>query len=651
MTTNELSWMIGGPQGSGVNSTAELFAKALCRGGLQVFGNIEYHSNIKGRHSFYRLRVSESPVRSHLEEIDFLVALDQETLFGDFYNEFPTHWGHINEIVGGGGVLYNKEDVPEGPSRFHRDDIVLLPFPSLDLLEEALEAAGKGGQAQKYHIMMNTIAFGANVGILDYDFDFVAPVIQEGFKHKKKVAELNVSAARCAYEHAQANFQSQIPYRLKPIRPTKSQILMKGTQAVGIAKLKAGCAFQTYYPISPATDESVYLEEHQRQYNMTIVQTEDEVAAIDMAVAAAHGGVRSSTSTAGPGFALMPEGVGWAGITESPGPVLCLYQRGGPSTGIPTRHEQGDLRFALHAGQGEFPKIILAPGDIEECFFDTFQAFNYADRYQCPIIILLDKHLATSYLTTEPFDTSQVKVDRGLYFEPGSENGRYLRYRFTQSGITPRSVPGQEGGIFWTTSDEHDPAGHVSEGIANRLAVYEQRMKKMELAEQEIADDDKLNLIGQKKADVTVVSWGSPKGAILDALAAMNSDKEQLNFLQVRLIHPFPATAVEDILSRTRKNICIESNYSGQLAGLIQEKTRVKMHHRVVKFDGRPFSVNEVTAAVKAALDDGGEHILVSEGEVRNARYGEEQVDSLLQEKSSRPMKAPSVPLPPGYNR
>ncbi|MBI4467267.1 MAG: 2-oxoacid:acceptor oxidoreductase subunit alpha [Acidobacteria bacterium] len=649
------SWMIGGPQGSGINLGAEILAKALSRLGYSVFGNIEYHSNIKGKHSYYRLRVADFSVRSHLDEVHLLAALDEETLLGDLYHEFPAHRGHVERVAAGGGILLEPEMVERVKERLGNREVKLCPIPYSEMVGKALTQAGKGGQAHEYRIMNNTAALGASAGLMGIPFEPVAEVIMSGFGGKaRRVGETNVNCARFGYEYAQKEFKG-LAFRPTP-RPQRAssdkQIMLKGYQAVGMAKLRAGCGVQTYYPISPATDESVYLEEHQNKYNLVVLQTEDEVSAVDAAVMAAHGGVRAATSTSGPGFALMPEGLGFAAMTEAPGPVVCLYQRGGPSTGLPTRHEQGDLRFALHAGQGDIPRMVLAPGDLSECFYDTFDAFNYADRYQLPVILLLDKHLATQYGSLPAFDMSGLRIDRGELFDPAQGNGDYYRYRFTQSGISPRAIPGQEGTIFWTTSDEHDQVGHITEGIGNRLTMMSKRMKKMALVEAEIPETKKLTLVGRDDAPVLVLSWGSTKGAILDALARFDPDHKRTSFLQIRLLHPFPAQRVAWLLKRAAKVLCVESNYSCQLASLVREKTGIEVHHRVHKYDGHPFSEDEIVAGLEAAQQGAGEEILLSEGKVVGPTYGREQVEALveLREKFGR-MAPPLVPLPPGYNR
>ncbi|HEV8535093.1 MAG TPA: transketolase C-terminal domain-containing protein, partial [Candidatus Limnocylindria bacterium] len=380
-------------------------------------------------------------------------------------------------------------------------------------------------------------------------------------------------------------------------------------------------------------DESVFLERHQRDYNLLVVQCEDEISSINMAVGAAHMGVRVATATSGPGFALMVEGIGFASITEAPGPVLVLYQRGGPSTGMPTRQEQGDLQFALHPAQGDFPHIVTAPGDLRESYQDIFSAFNWAERYQMPIIVLSDKKLASVYTTIDKLELKWDQIDRGEVFtgsewtpvdakganDQGSQspghngNGHekldlanvkeYLRYAFTKDGISPRSRPGVTGGRYWATSDEHDPDGHITEGVEMRIAMMEKRMGKLKLAQKAIPEEQQYFLHGPKDAELTVVAWGSTKGTILDAIKALESQGRKVNFLQCRLMKPFPAEAVGKILRSAKRIVSMEENYTGQLAQLVQEHTGVMVDQRINKFDGRPFSEDEVVNALSRVYD------------------------------------------------
>lgn len=616
LSRREFSWVLGGPQGGGINASAEVYAKALVRGGLHVFANIEFHSNIMGKHSYYRVTAAPVPVRSHIDAIHMLVALDQETLFGDAAQRkhYPSHTGHVHQVDAGGSIVYDA-DLKLETSQFGRDDVNLYPIPFLELLEEALKSVGKGGQSRKYIVMRNTVALGASIGISGYDEELLFEAIRGEFKGRKaEAAEMNVAAAKVAAAYARSHFSAQPARRIAalPQGERKRRMLIKGFQAVGIAKLKAGLGLQTYYPISPATDESVYLEAKGPAYQCAVVQCEDEIASINMAIGAAHMGIRTATSTAGPGIALMSEGFGFAAITEAPGPVVFLWQRGGPSTGLPTRTEQADLHFALHPAPGDFPHIVVAPGDIDEAFRDSFESFNWADRYQLPVVVLLEKFLASSLFSSDAIETDGLRVDRGFIFQPNGDGESYRRHAITGDGISPRTLPGMPGGVFSTTSDEHDPQGHITEGVENRIAMMRKRMGKLETAAREIPASSKFTLHGPRQADVTLVGWGATKGAILDAMAELEADGRTVNFLQVRLMRPFPRDAVAAVLRNARQTVLIENNYSAQLAALIAEQTGVVLDHHVVKYDGRPFSRNEIVEGVRAALAERKKEVMVS---------------------------------------
>ena len=633
MQKNRLSWMIGGPQGSGINASAEVFAKACSRAGLRVFANIEYHSNIMGKHSFYRVRVDEDPIHSYRDKADILVALDHETLAGDGdHRRWPTHYGHLNDMVEGGGVIYDSA-IDFDPSKAGRPDIKFYAVPFMDIIKQALDEIGKGEQARRYEVMKNTVGLGASLALCEYPFDLVADVILGQFKGKRsEIGNLNVRAAQIAMEYVKKDLPGDFPYKLQPRKKPEARLLAKGYEIHAIAKLKAGCHFQTYYPISPATDESVYLEKNQREFNLLVVQCEDEISSINMAVGAAHMGVRSATATSGPGFALMVEGIGFASITEAPGPVLVMYQRGGPSTGLPTRQEQGDLQFVLHPAQGDFPHVVIAPGDLNDAYQDTFSAFNWAERYQMPVIVLSDKKLAAAYITLDELELKYPEIDRGKTFTgtewtPYTTNGEqlvrmhgngpnengnghaevkeYLRYALAEDGISPRSRPGVPGGRFWSTTDEHDPDGHITEGVEMRMAMMEKRMGKLALLLKAIPAEQRCAMWGPVDADLTVVGWGSTKGTIQDAMAVLAEQGKKVNFLQVRLMKPFPVDDVAAHLARSKKLVLVEENYSGQLGSVIREQTGVKIDQRILKFDGRPFSEDELVRELSKVLAGG----------------------------------------------
>ncbi len=630
--TNHLSWVIGGAQGSGVDSAANIFSRACAAGGLHVFGKREYYSNIKGEHSYFTVRVSDRPVHCHLDEINLLVTFDAETVFR-----------HFNEVAPGGAIIYNTEvaetvidEVPtlddQAAGRVRRTlEKAGLGFKVAD----ALEHAGKRGVndfaipfsqllqefAQKANEpalgrltrMVNVMAVSASMAVLDFDLDALARGIQFIFRAKKKVADLNVSASAHVYNYAKAKFAgSGFRHRLEARTAEKDMIIVQGNQSSALGKMVAGCRFQTYYPITPASDDSEFLEANEilelndsgKKGSTVVVQTEDEIAALAMAIGSALTGARSATATSGPGFSLMAEALGWAGINEVP-VVVSLYQRTGPSTGLPTRHEQGDLNFAINAGHGEFPRIVLASGDIEESFYDTIKVFNFAERYQMPVIHLLDKAIANSVTTCKNFDPSRVSIDRGSLVTTVSESekgaaGNYLRFKLSDNPISPRVVLGTKDAIFWNTGDEHTEEGHITEDPELRTKMMDKRMSKLGVALKEIPDEDKA--VARGSGDIAIVSWGSTKGAILDAMEMLQAEGMKLRFVQVRLMNPFPSELVSSMLHGAKTVVGIEMNYSGQLAGLLKQNTGRQCDYQIVKYNGRPMSLEEVYNAVKRII-------------------------------------------------
>jgi 2-oxoglutarate ferredoxin oxidoreductase subunit alpha len=627
MKIAQLSWMIGGPQGSGVDSGANIFSRAVAYGGLYVYGKREYHSNIKGEHSNYVVRVDSKPVLSHLDEIDFLVTFDPETLFR-----------HIHKVVPGGVLIYdvNQENISidkiptidkaankrikaflsERGVGFSVGDVVdyakrngILTYGvSYSKLLEELAERLNNPQIARMDVMINVMAVAVSLALLQYDFKFVQEAIKYVFKAKKKVADLNIESARFVYEYVLKNFV-QTNYKLEAVDRNDDYILIQGYQASALGKIAGGCRFQTYYPITPASDESVYLEDNavfdlvdgEGKGSIVVVQTEDEISAITMAIGAGLAGVRASTATSGPGFSLMAEGLGWAGINEVP-VVVTLYQRGGPSTGLPTRHSQEDLLFAVHTGHGEFPRIVYASGDIEEIFYDVVKVFNYAERYQLPVIHLIDKAMANAIMTVKKFDISKIVIDRGDLVESFND-GVYKRFKFTETGISPRARLGVENAVFWNTGDEHDEFGHITEDHEVRTMMVDKRMKKLEVALNEIPNDDKAVIYGDEDAEYVVLSWGSTKGAILEAMEKLKGEGYKLKFIQVKLLHPFPRDLVIDMLGSSKYLIDVEQNKMGQFGMILKREILRDIDYYVLKYNGRPMSLSEVYLALKLILD------------------------------------------------
>ncbi len=639
-SNSELSWRVGGPQGSGVDTAARMFSYACAYGGLYVFGRREYYSNIMGRHSYYDVRVSASrQPTSHRETVDLLVSFEAETLAR-----------HVLSTVAGGVVIYNvkDEDTPLERITFLdrrlREDLTAhlqeqgLPPTTAGLLEEARRRGVQAfafpydeiiaALADKLGVhksvaqrTLNTIAVAVSIGMLEYDAQCLVKALQKIFAGREKIVRLNVEAAELAYEYVRTNFDFEhFAFRLAANGlPESPMLLLNGNQASALGKLAAGMTFQTYYPISPATDESVYLEGHHtfplRQGgtgSVVVVQTEDELSAITMAAGAALTGARSATATSGPGLSLMVEALGWAGINEVP-IVITDYQRGSPSTGMPTRTEQGDLLFAVHAGHGEFPRIVLASGDIVEAFYDAAQAFNYAERYQMPVIHLLDKNLASTTMTVPPFDVEAVTVERGEVAVAVPENGHdpFPRFQPTENGISPRTLLGQPGTLHWYTGGEHTVYGRVTEDPAVREQQMEKRMRKLEVASREIPPDEKFKVYGDASVPLTVMSWGSNKGAILEALELLSADGIAARLVQVRLLWPFPAEELTPYLEEANPLVVVECNYSGQFARLLQECTGRAPEYLILKYNGRPMSGQSLYEALKRVHAGGAERRIV----------------------------------------
>jgi 2-oxoglutarate ferredoxin oxidoreductase subunit alpha len=634
--------MIGGIQGSGVDTSANIFAKAAASGGLNVYGKREYYSNIKGEHSYFQVRVSKTTIRSHVDTVDMLATFEEETIFR-----------HSSEVRREGAIIYNPDqdnttlsDIPtiEKQVRARLNDelsrnglsadvrgvlelarrrgVHIYPIPYDQLLKKVGERFGETSLSSLQR-MLNVMAVSASFALLSFDEELVKGALRRQFKSKPKVAEMNAGAVAVAFEFVKEKYNGGFSYRLEPVKSDETRLFIRGQSTVGMAKELAGCRLQTYYPITPASDESEYLEAHgvidlegpmahenpqvaemaaiNDKGAIAVIQSEDEIAAVTMAIGGGIAGARSSTSTSGPGFSLMAEGLGYAGMNEIP-VVVTLYSRGGPSTGLPTRHEQGDLRFALHAGHGEFPRLVLASGDLEEAFYDTVRAFNYAERYQTPVIHIVDKALANSDMTIAKFDVKKIRIDRGSYLKgplTNVENGEFHRFQQGPGGISPRPPVGTKGAVYWHTGDEHDELGHITEDPTIRDMMMEKRMGKIDTADSEIPMKDRVNFFGPDNADITLVSWGSTKGAILDAMEWLREDGMSVNFIQVRLINPFPTQYLKNLLSKAKKVVGIEMNFSGQLVGVLREKTCYPVEQLVVKYNGRPMSCEEIYEAVR----------------------------------------------------
>jgi 2-oxoglutarate ferredoxin oxidoreductase subunit alpha len=568
--------------------------------------------------------MGSKPVTCHHESTDILVSFDPETLCR-----------HAQSVIERGIIIYAEDDgdvelgrLPYLDGRL-RDDIraelrlnglsestkgllqiahqrgvqcFCVPYKSL--LAQLAEELALSRQA--VNATLNTLAVSVSAALMNMSEDALSDAISAAFSGHEDIIQMNCRAVAIAYKYAAEHFDRQT-ISIPSSDNTSERLLLNGTQGVALGKLAAAMGFQSYYPISPATDESTFLEGHAKvpltngeMGGPLILQVEDELAAVNMASGAALTGARSATSTSGPGFSLMAEGLGWAGMNEVP-LVVTLYQRGGPSTGMPTRTDQSDLQFALNAGHGEFPRIVIASGDVTSCFYDAAQAFDYAERYQMPVIHMLDKALTSTLQTVSSFDLSRLAINRGEQFIASDDQvSGIARFAQTESGISPRPVLGQVNGQHWITGVEHTEQGQVTEDPVMRERMMEKRARKMERAAAEIPISEKFEIFGDTHAAYTLFTWGSNKGAVLDALSRLSDAGINARVVQIRLLWPFPAEALMGMLDRSSPSVMIECNYSGQLNTVFEQQMGRGCDHLLLKYSGRPFSGEALFPVLKA---------------------------------------------------
>jgi len=568
-TQNDMTIKIGGEAGQGVESSGAGFALALARGGLRIFALSDYHSRIRGGHNFVQIRINERPLWSHAgQSTHLLLALTAEAVSN-----------HLEEIVPGGGVIYDEILTVDKAALEARE---VHPFP-MPLSRIAHEVGGD-------EVMANTAALGAAAGVTEYDLSPMISVIEDNFRKKGSgVVEGNRRVAQAAYDFAREHYAPAFAWKLKTISAPRRMVL-NGNQAFALGALLGGCQFVAGYPMTPGSPVLEWMAAHAARYGVVTKHVEDEIAAACMIIGAAQAGVRAMAPTSGGGFSLMVEALGLAGMTEVP-IVIYEAQRPGPSTGLATRTEQGDLWFVLHASQGEFPRIVLAPGTIEESFEAGWRAFNLAERYQCPVIVLSDHFLASSLRDVEPetLNFAAVKIDRGELLSHADLDslGEYKRYAFTESGLSPRTIPGHPRGVFTSSSDEHDEYGHILEDAENRRLMMDKRMRKLVTAIREMRPPTRY---GPIEAEITFIGWGSTYGPLREAVDLLNADGCPVNMLHFVDIWPFPAESVAKMLAATKKTIAVENNYTGQIADLIRMSTGHQVAARILKYDGRPLS-------------------------------------------------------------
>ena len=584
VVTNDMSIVIGGDAGQGVESSGAGFSLSFARAGLHVFGLQDYRSRIRGGHNFYQIRLSEEPRLSHTNPVHLILALTPETV------EL-----HLDRLAEGGAVIFpDKFEIDPEPLKKRGVRVDALP------LTRIAEEHGN-------RVMTNTAALGAAAGITEFPPEFMESVIRDNFAAKgQQVVDANLKVADAAYKLARERYGADFQYKLAPVKGAPRRLLMNGNEALAMGALAGGCRFISAYPMTPATSVTEWLAALPHEYGVVTKHSEDEIAAACMAIGASFAGARAMTATSGGGFSLMVEAMGLAGMVEVP-LVIVEAQRGGPSTGLPTRTEQSDLLFVIHASQGEFPRIVTAPGTVEECFEAGWRAFNLAERYQCPVVVMTDTFLASSLRTVDAdaIDFGAVQIDRGptlTHEDIEALSDGYRRFQLTQTGVSPRAIPGHPKGVVVASSDEHDETGHITEENDNRRRMMRKRMGKMSEAEKEMRPP---TWYGPEEADYTLVCWGSTYGPCKEAADEINEAGGSANVLRFPDLWPLPEEAAAAALAGCRRTVVVEQNYTSQLARLLRMTTGIEVDGTLNKYDGRPFAPEEIVAGLSKEVASG----------------------------------------------
>ncbi|WP_161486038.1 2-oxoacid:acceptor oxidoreductase subunit alpha [Desulfotomaculum copahuensis] len=565
----DLTIKITGEAGQGLQSIGQLLGKYFARRGYYVFANQDNESRIRGGHNFFQLRVAGAPAGAAADAVDMLVPLDRAGV--DL---------HLDEVTPGGVVLVDSA-MDAHPRRDAR-------FLALPLMQLAMEQGGN-------KIYANAAATAAVLALLGQTVEPLEELLQETFG--PEAGRINARVAAAA--HALAR-QSRPALSVDPPPPMPApRLFINGHEAVALGALAAGCKFMAAYPMSPSTPMITFLSGQAEKFGLVVEQAEDEIAAVNMAIGAAYTGVRAMTATSGGGFSLMVEALGLAGMTETP-VVAVNAQRPGPATGLPTRTEQGDLEFVIHAAQGEFPRFVLAPRTIEEAFYLTVRAFNLAERFQVPVIILTDQHLGESYTTVERFDLSRVTVERHLSSIPAG--GTYRRYRYTPDGISPRVVPGTPGAAVTLDSDEHGEDGRIIEDAATRRRMVEKRLGKQPAMTAALQPPE---IAGDPGARWVLLGWGSTRGALAGACAILQRRGERVQMRCLCDLWPLDGRVLADWPAGAGL-IVVEGNYTGQLARLLAAQTGRRAEHLINRYDGRPFTPGYIVERFEKITREGG---------------------------------------------
>ena len=565
----DITIKIAGEAGQGLQTMGQLLAKAFSRAGWCVFANQVLQSRIRGGHNWFQIRIADSPVPAHSDATDILIALDDESAY------------HTRELSKSSITILDSSLIKYNPER---GLILYIPF----------EKTAKENGGNK--LMGNAVALGAVLGILEYDINILFGLLREGFQDKNpEVVQANIQVAQAGYNLACQKIKGN---KFSPLNRTNgaAKMLINASEAVALGALAAGCKFISAYPMSPSTGIMTYLASKAKEFNLIVEQSEDEIASINMALGASYAGVRAMTATSGGGFALMVEGLSLSAMTETP-IVIVDAQRPGPATGLPTRTAQEDLEYVIYSGGGESPRAVVAPLSIEDAFYLTFKAFNLADKYQIPVIILSDQLLADSYVTVDSFDVESLKIERHILSDEQLKDIKdYKRYRLTESGISPRALPGNPYGLVVADSDEHDEEGHITEDVDwTRPEMVKKRNRKTTGLLKEMSAPIRY---GPAEAKNILIGWGSSYGALKEAVDILNLEKEKVSLAHFNQVWPLNKEYFGFL--DTAEFVCVaENNFRGQFAHLITAQTGKVIPNRINKFNGLAFCAQEIVEEYK----------------------------------------------------
>ncbi len=569
MDAIDITIKIAGEAGQGLQTIGQLLSKAFSRNGFYVFANQVLQSRIRGGHNWFQVRVSDKKVLAPCDTTDILIALDKES-------------------------SYHKKELTKNSITIFDSTLAKIEIEKGLTLDIPLEKIAKDSGGNK--LMGNTVAAAAVLGILEYDIGVLFDLLRESFGEKSEdVAKTNIKVAQAGYNFSYRKIQgNRLPVMGK--NNGVRRMLLNGSEAVALGALSSGCKFISAYPMSPSTGIMTYLASKEKEFGIVVEQSEDEIASINIALGASFAGVRAMTASSGGGFALMVEGLSLAGMTETP-LVIIDAQRPGPATGLPTRTAQEDLEYSIFSGHGEAPRAVLAPSTIEDVFYATIKAFTLADKYQIPVIVLSDQFLADSLCTIDNFDIDSVKIERYVLTDEALKNIKeYKRYQITKSGISPRALPGNPYGLVVADSDEHDEKGHITEDLDyTRPEMVRKRNRKNAGLLKEMSPPVRY---GQKDAKNVLIGWGSTYGALKEAVDILNAEKEKVSLAHFNEVWPLNKKYF-DFLDKAKFACVAENNFRGQFAHLIAATTGKVIEHRINKFNGLPFSAQEIAKEYK----------------------------------------------------